>query len=96
MKLVRGEVSAVLQAGVCLKSVSGDGRGIRGWDVGEQRDIKSHHDVVRLEGDVFQEVGKLLRVLDMMNGVAHQGLQNLGEVPCRVVRWASSGGYNGS
>ena len=54
MKLVWGEVCAVLQAGVCLKSVSGDGGGIRGGDVGEQRDdIKAHHDVVRLESDVF-------------------------------------------
>lgn len=54
MKLVWGEVCAILQAGVCLKSVSGDGGGIRGGDVGEQRDdIKAHHDVVRLESDVF-------------------------------------------
>ena len=54
MKLARGEVGAILQAGVCLKSVSGDGGGIGGGDVSEQGDdIKAHHDVVGLEGDVL-------------------------------------------
>ena len=54
VKLVRGEVGAILQAGVCLKSVSGDGGGIGGGDVSEQGDdIKAHHDIVGLEGDVL-------------------------------------------
>ncbi|XP_022090938.1 cholesterol 24-hydroxylase-like [Acanthaster planci] len=65
---------------VCCKSVLGDGGSVGGGDIGEQGDdIKADHDVVWLEGEVLDEGSKLVRVLDVMFGVPHQGQKNFGE-----------------
>ena len=86
VNLIRGEVCAVFEARVCWKSVLGDGSVVGGGDIGEKRDnIKTDHDVIWLESEVLDESGKLVWVFDVMYGVAHQGLEDPGEVPSCVI-----------
>ena len=86
MELVWGEICAVLEGGVCCKPVSGNGGGVGGGNTGEQRDdIKADHDVVWLEGDILDDGSELVRVLYVVVGVPHQGVENLGEMSGCVV-----------
>ena len=76
--LVRGEVGAVRQAAVLGEAFPSDGAGIFGRDVGEEGDVKTHHDLIRVQDEVMGEFGELLRILHMVNRVAHQRPQDVG------------------
>ena len=79
MDLVRGEVSAVRPAVVLGEAFPSDGAGIFGRDVGEEGDnVKTHHDLIWVQDEVMGEFGELLRILHMVNRVAHQRPQDVG------------------
>ena len=56
LKLAGGEVSAVFEVGVSLKSVSCYSDCVGGGDAGEERhNIKADHDVARLQLEVLDD-----------------------------------------
>ena len=72
LKLAGGEVSAVFEVGVSLKSVSCYSDCVGGGDAGEERhNIKADHDVAGQQPEILDDGREFILVLDVMLGVAN-------------------------